>query len=145
MKQSNKELIINHKAIDLYKIVLNIKEYPEYIPWCKEIQILNKKNNKITANMIVEYKLLPSQTFTSNVYFNSKKLIIKTDYTEGPLKNLKTIWNFINISNKKSKVLFNLEFEFENFFHQKLAELFYPLIEDKMINSFIIRADRILN
>ena len=29
-----------------------------------------------------------------------EKFIIKTDYTEGPLKNLNTIWNFINISKK---------------------------------------------
>ena len=71
--------------------------------------------------------------------------MIKTNYIDGPLKNLSTIWNFIEISGKKSKILFNVEFEFDNFLHQKFAELFYPLVENKMIESFIKRADQILD
>ena len=33
----------------------------------------------------------------------------------------------------------------KKFLHQKLAETFFPLIENKMINSFIKRANDILN
>ena len=40
MKQSKKEIELNHNAIDLYNIVLNIEEYPDYIPWCTKIEIL---------------------------------------------------------------------------------------------------------
>ena len=40
---------------------------------------------------------------------------------------------------------FSVEFEFKRFFHQKIAETFFPLIENKMIESFKIRADEILN
>ena len=69
---------------------------------------------------------------------------IKTTYVEGPLKDLATIWEFKNLKNNKSKILFKVKFEFKNFFHQKIAELFFPLVEIKMIKSFIERADQIL-
>ena len=140
MKENNKEIIINHKAAELYSIVLDVEKYPDYIPWCTKIEILAKGKNRIKANMIVDYKLLPSQKFTSNVFFDSSSLTIKTKYIEGPLKNLNTIWNFIDLKKNQSKVLFNLEFEFSNYFHQKLAELFFPLIESKMMESIIQRA-----
>ena len=144
MRQSNKEIEINHKAEDLYKIVLDIEKYPEYIPWCSKIEILDKKKNKIEANMIVDYKFFSSQVFKSQVNYNEYELTIKTNYIEGPLKDLETTWRFINLNKNKSKILFNVRFEFKNFLHQKFAEFFFPLIENKMIESFIKRADEIL-
>ena len=144
MRESLQEIESNHKAVDLFRIVLDIKKYPEYIPWCSDIEILSKKNNEIKANMIVDYKFFPSQKFTSNVVFDLEKMSIKTTYVEGPLKDLATIWEFKNLKKNKSKILFKVKFEFKNFVHQKIAELFFPLIENKMINSFIKRADQIL-
>ena len=145
MKQSNQAIELKHKAIDLYKIVLDIEKYPDYIPWCSKIEILQRKKNEINAIMIVDYKFFPSQKFTSNVIFDLEKLFIKTKYINGPLKDLNTIWEFKDIKKNKSKVLLSLEFEFKNFFHQKFANLFYPLVENKMIESFIKRADQILD
>jgi coenzyme Q-binding protein COQ10 len=144
MRESKQEIESNHKAIDLFRIVLDIEKYPHYIPWCTDIEILSKRNNEIKAIMIVDYKFFPSQKFTSNVVFNLEKMSIKTAYIEGPLKDLETIWEFKNLKKNKSKILFKVKFEFKNFFHQKIAELFFPLIENKMINSFIERADRTL-
>ena len=144
MKKSKKEIEVNHKAIDLYKIVLDIEKYPVYIPWCSKIEILNKEKNEITANMIVNYKLFPSQKFTSNVFYDFNRLLIMTKYIRGPLKDLDTEWQFIQLKKNKSKVLFSVEFEFKNIFHQKLSEFFFPLIESKMIDSFIKRADETL-
>ena len=118
MKEINKEIIVNHKAAKLYSIVLDVEKYPDYIPWCSKIEILFKRKNQMKANMTVNYKLIPSQKFTSNVFFDSKSLTIKTKYIEGPLKNLNTIWSFIDLKKNKSKVVFNLEFEFSNYFHQ---------------------------
>ena len=74
MKSSQKEVIINHSAKDLYRIVLDIKKYPEFIPWCKEIIIKTENNNEILADMIVSYKNFLPQTFTSQVIFDTNNL-----------------------------------------------------------------------
>jgi coenzyme Q-binding protein COQ10 len=145
MKESNQEIELDYKAIDLYNIVLDIEKYPDYIPWCSYIEILTKDKNKMVANMIVNYKFFPTQKFISNVFFDLEKKIIKTKYIEGPLKDLDTEWKFVDLKKNKSKIIFELEFEFKNYLHQKLAELFFPLVEKKMIDSFIKRADQILN
>ena len=144
MRESKQEIESSHKAVDLFRIVLDIEKYPLYIPWCSNIEILAKKKNTIKANMIVDYKFFPSQKFTSNIVFNLEEMSIITTYVEGPLKDLETIWEFKNLKKNKSKILFKVKFEFKNFFHQKIAELFFPLIESKMIKSFIERADQTL-
>ena len=145
MKKSNHEVYLNYNALDLFKIVLDIEKYPEYIPWCSKIVVLKKIRNEIDANMMVDYKFFPTQKFTSKVIFDKKKLLITTNYLEGPLKNLNTIWKFKDIKKNKSLLVFNVEYEFKNFFQQKISEIFYPLIENKMIDSFVKRADQILN
>ena len=70
---------------------------------------------------------------------------IQTNYIEGPLKDLKTNWLFESIDKNKTKIKFVVDFEFKSFFHQKIAETLYPLIEKKMIESFRLRADEVLN
>ena len=145
MKESNKSIEFNYNAKELFDIVLDIEKYPDYIPWCKKINILKKNKNSIKANMIVNYKLLPTQQFISIVTYDVKNLLIKTQYIEGPLKNLDTTWKFVKIEKNKTIVNFNIKFEFKNFFHQKISEVFYSLVENKMMESFEKRAKKILN
>ena len=145
MKNSQREEIINHSAKKLFDIVIDIERYPEYIPWCKRIIINDRKKNEIFADMYVQYKFIIVHKFGSHVIFNKEKLTIQTNYIQGPLKDLKTKWKFQEINKKRSQIIFDVNFEFKNYFHQKLADTFYPLIENKMINSFKARADSILD
>jgi len=145
MRSSKQEIIINHRAKDLYKIVLDIEKYPEYIPWCKKIIIRTRSKNEMLADMIVKYRYLLSQTFTSHVIFDSNKLLINTNYIKGPLKDLSTEWLFKKLEINKTKVIFIIKFEFQRLLHQKIAELLFGLIENKMIDSFKKRAGEILD
>jgi len=145
MKNSQREEIVNYSAIKLFDIVIDIESYPEYIPWCTKMIVNERKKNEIYADMYVQYKFVLAQKFGSHVKFDSNNLTIETNYTEGPLKDLTTNWKFEKIEDKKSKIIFYVNFEFKNFIHQKVAETFYPLIENKMINSFKERADSFLD
>jgi len=97
------------------------------------------------ADMIVNYRYFLPQTFTSHVMFDSNKLLINTNYIKGPLKDLSTEWLFKKLEIKKTKIIFIIKFEFQRLLHQKMAELFFGLIENKMIDSFKKRADEILD
>ena len=141
MKNSIREEVVNHPAKKLFDIVIDIESYPEYIPWCTRMVINERKGSEIYADMYVQYKFILAQKFGSYVKFNSNQLTIETQYIEGPLKDLTTNWKFEEINSSSSKIIFNVNFEFKNIIHQKVAETFYPLIENKMINSFKERAD----
>ena len=58
-------------------------------------------------------------------------------------------WTFqthlIKDKRQQQQVIFEVNFEFKNFIHQKIAETFYPLIENKMIESFRKRANSLLD
>ena len=144
MKISKQKVIINHSAKKIYEIVLDIERYPEFIPWCSDVEIKSKTKNNIIADLLVNYKFF-HKTFTTDVRFDSDNLIIDVIYIKGPLKNLQNQWKFEKINNNKTKVHFKIQFEFKNIIYQKISETFFYLIENKMINSFKKRADEILN
>ena len=144
MKISKQKVIINHSAKKIYEIVLDIERYPEFIPWCSDVEIKSKTKNNIIADLLVNYKFF-HKTFTTDVRFDSDNLIIDVIYIKGPLKNLQNQWKFEKINNNKTKVHFKIQFEFKNIIYQKISETFFYLIENKMINSFKKRADDILN
>ena len=144
MKSSIQESIIDHSAFELFNIVLDIEKYPEFIPWCNSATIHSKNKNKIIADLNVKYKFF-KKTFTSDVSYDSKVLRIDVMYISGPLKQLQTKWKFKKLNKNQTKVLFEIKYEFNNFFYQKMSELFFDLIEQKMIDSFKERADKILN
>ena len=145
MKNSLKEEIVNHSAKKLFDIVIDIESYPDYIPWCTRMDVNQRKKNEIYADMYVQYKFILVQKFESYIKFDLNKLTIETSYIKGPLQDLKTNWKFEKINEKKSKIIFDVNFEFKNYIHQKVAETFFPLIENKMINSFKKRADSLLD
>ena len=145
MKSSKREEIIYHDAKELFDIVLDIESYPYFIPWCSAMKVHSKNEKEMFADMVVWYKYFMPQKFGSHVIYDKKKLNIKTIYIEGPLKDLKTNWLFQSIDKNKTKIKFVVDFEFKSFFHQKIAETLYPLIEKKMIESFRLRADEVLN
>ena len=144
MKISKQKVIINHSPKKIYEIVLDIEKYPEFIPWCSNVNIISKTKNNIIADLLVNYRFF-KKTFTSDVRFDSNNLIIDVIYIKGPLKNLQNQWKFEKIDDNKTKVHFKIQFEFKNIIYQKISETFFYLIENKMINSFKKRADEILN
>ena len=145
MKKFQREEIVLHSANKLFDIVIDIETYPKYIPWCTRMIVNRRNQNEIFADMYVRYKFFLAQKFGSHIKFDKNQLTIETRYIEGPLKDLTTNWKFEKIENKKSKIIFDVNFEFKSFIHQKVAETFYPLIENKMINSFKKRADNLLD
>ena len=143
MAPSKQKKILLYNSLDLYKIVLDIEKYPEFIPWCEASRIIENKNNIIIADLLIRYKHF-NEKFRSFVKYNKNDLKISVEYTEGPLKTLFTNWKFNEINKKKTLVEFEIDFEFKFNPLQLLINNFYKVVENKMIQAFEKRAYDIL-
>ena len=45
-----KNKILNHPVKKIYNLVANVKKYPEFLPWCRDITI--KKKTKLVNEII---------------------------------------------------------------------------------------------
>ena len=142
MSSASIKKIIPCKKKDLINMVLDIEKYPEFVPWCLEGTIHEKKESsdliEIKADLKVGKKLL-NETYSSLVlYYKEKDKIIVTNI-DGPLKHLKNEWNFKEVNNG-TQLEFEIDFELKNNLLNLLMKKSFNFGLDKIAKAFEERA-----
>ncbi len=123
---------------ELYNIIINVKSYPEFLPWCKESEIINKiDENNFDAVLTIGYKAL-DESYTSKVKGIYLKQIHSFAIT-GPFKHLDSNWIFKRVG-KSCEVKFELNYEFKSFFLAKIMGSIFQKASEKMFSAFEKRA-----
>tara|TARA_B100000700_G_scaffold294848_1_gene357191 strand:- start:165 stop:608 length:444 start_codon:yes stop_codon:yes gene_type:complete len=142
MSSASIKKIIPCKKDQLIKMVLDIEKYPEFVPWCIEGKIYDKKESKdlITFNGDLKVgKSLLNETFSSHVsYYKEKDKIIVTNL-DGPLKYLKNEWSFKEINNG-TQLEFLIDFELKNPILNSIMKKSFEIGLNKIAKSFEERA-----
>ena len=104
------------KKKQLIDLVLDIEKYPEFVPWCLDGKIHNKKETEdlieIKADLKVGKKFI-NETYTSLVLFHKASDRISVTNIDGPLTHLKNEWKFKEINNS-TQLEFEIDFELKN-------------------------------
>ena len=123
-------------------MVLDIEKYPDFVPWCIEGKILEKKESKdfieIRADLKVGKKFI-NETYSSLVLYSKKKDLITVTTIKGPLKYLKNEWKFKEI-NDKTLLDFSIDFELQNNFLNMIMKNYFNFGLNKITDAFEQRA-----
>ena len=128
-------------------MVLDIEKYPEFVPWCLEGKIYEKKESadliEIKGDLKVGKKFL-NETYTSLVlYYKDKDKILVTNI-DGPLKHLQNEWKFKEINNN-TQLEFDIDFELKNNLLSKIMKKSFNLGLNKIADAFEKRANELFN
>ena len=74
-------------------IVLDVEKYPEFLPWCKYVNVLSKEVKIFTAEMVVAFKGF-QEKYVSEVEckVNKDGYVINVKAVSGLFKYLKNVW-----------------------------------------------------
>ena len=112
MSSASIKKIIPCKKKQLIEMVLAIEKYPEFVPWCLDGVIHEKKESidiiEIKGDLKVGKKLL-NETYSSLVVYHKEKDEITATNWDGPLKHLRNEWRFKEI-NDSTQIIFNIDF-----------------------------------
>jgi coenzyme Q-binding protein COQ10 len=142
MSSASIKKIISCSKKDLIDMILDIEKYPQFVPWCLEGKILEKKNSdlfvEIKADLKVGKKFI-NETYSSLVLYSKKKDLITVTNIKGPLKYLKNEWKFKEINNK-TQLDFSIEFELQNNFLNMIMKNYFNFGLNKITDAFEKRA-----
>ena len=138
---------INCSKKDLIDLVLNIEEYPKFIPYCLSAHIY--KDESVGNFQYIEADLTIGKgpfkdTYKSDVKFDKKESIIYVKNIEGPLKYLENKWKFDQKENF-TEVTFDLDFELKNKFLNIFMNKSFKYGLDKIADAFQNRAEKLFN
>jgi coenzyme Q-binding protein COQ10 len=132
---------------DLINLVLDINNYKDFLPWCKNSIVTNdrEENSKriIFADLEIGYKQI-ADTYTSEVIFDRENSQIIVKPVCGPIKKLTNIWEFKEITEKSCEVNFYIEIELNNFILNTVFEKFFDVGFEKIFTSFENQAKKVL-
>jgi len=132
---------------NLINMVLDIKKYPEFVPWCLDSKIYSKNETKdkleITADLTIG-KSFFHETYKSFVTFEKKIDTIQVINIDGPLKYLKNRWIFKQ-KEKVSEIDFYVDFELKNKILNAVMVKSFDIGIKKIANAFEKRAIDLFN
>ncbi|MDA7923599.1 type II toxin-antitoxin system RatA family toxin [Candidatus Pelagibacter sp.] len=136
---------INKKKDKLIEFVLDIEKYPEFIPFCLDSKVYDRKeeNNQILIIADLTIGKGPfSDTYKSDVRFNKEDDTINVTNLDGPLKHLQNNWKFVE-NKSMTEVYFDVDFEIKNKFLNLLMEKSFEFGLNKIADAFQKRAETV--
>ena len=145
-KASVTRLIERDKA-KLINFVLDIEKYPEFIPFCIDSKVYEKREDDEVVNIIADLTIGKKpfvDTYKSDVkYYKDKDLIYVTNI-DGPLKHLENKWNFKEFKGQ-TEVSFDVDFELKNRFLNIIMTKSFQYGLNKIADAFEKQANKILD
>lgn len=134
--------IIPYTTEQMYQIVNNIEEYPEFVSWCKGASIRSKSQNNVQA-VIKGSKM--GMDFTVDIvnYLQSANLIKTNLMQKGPFQKMDIFWKFENLGVKGTRFTFEVDFEFINRFLGWTISSIIKSEANNIVKEFAKRAQKI--
>lgn len=139
MPSINKSALVPYSAAGMYDLVNDIEAYPQFLPWCRQSQVLARDADLIRASIEIAYKSLNKAFTTQNRLQHNK--MIEMRLVEGPFKHLEGFWRFEALDEAACKVSLDLEFEFSNRLVGLAMGPIFTQIANTLVDSFVKRAN----
>ena len=136
---------IGREKQKLIDFVLDIEKYPEFIPFCIDSKVYERKDLKDEITIIADLTIGKKpfvDTYKSDVRYYKKKDKIHVTNIGGPLKHLENNWKFIQKDNF-TEVHFDVDFEIKNKFLDMIMTKSFEFGLSKIADAFQDRAEKI--
>lgn len=121
----------------LYQLVTDVEDYPNFLPWCIALRVTSRDDNVIRADMVVGFKML-REKFTSKITLTPKKRI-DVEYLDGPFRYLENRWLFVE-KEGGCEIDFFIDFEFRSRLLRTVMEPLFHEAVRRMVRAFEKRA-----
>ena len=135
-----KQAIVFHSKERMFELVDQVEDYPTFLPWCGETEVLARNKDITRAKINIRFKGIKQSFTTENHKTYPDKMVI--NLIDGPFKKLEGEWRFIEIEEGSSRIELELNYEFKNFILEKLISPAFAVIANTFIDSFVAKANK---
>jgi ribosome-associated toxin RatA of RatAB toxin-antitoxin module len=123
----------------MYSLVDDVVAYPEFIPWCGGVDVLERGAERSTVRLLIDYRGLRHHFTTTNEHLPGHA--IRLTLVDGPFRHLDGEWRFTPLMEDACKVELELHYEFKSSALEKLVGPVFSHIANSFVDAFIRRAE----
>ena len=143
MPKASVKRLIDNKKDKLIEFVLDIEKYPEFVPFCQDSKVYERKQKGDLTLIVADLTIGKGpfvDTYKSDVKFNKKDDTIYVTNIDGPLNYLENKWKFQE-QGDLTEVTFDVDFEIKNKFLNILMTKSFQFGLEKIADAFQKRAE----
>jgi len=144
MKTVHKSVLIWYSPEEMYALVTDVGQYPQFLPWCDHSKVVDQDGSGMTAEVGISFSGV-RQTFTTrNLHTEPSR--VDMQLVKGPFSKLDGQWNFLPLgdgSQRACKVELLLNYGFDNAVLGKLVGPVFDKIAANLVDAFVKRAQQV--
>jgi ribosome-associated toxin RatA of RatAB toxin-antitoxin module len=141
MPTLSRSALVMYSVEQMYELVNDVKNYPEFLPDCSDSRLISHEGNEMTASLLVSKGGLKKWFTTKNVLTPNKQVLLHL--VDGPFKQLTGTWKFIELSEGACKISLQLEYEFASKVFDLAFGRVFNHLANNMVQAFTLRAKNI--
>ena len=150
MKHVKKSVLLWYAPHEIYQLVIDVEQYPEFLPWCERVEVLSRDEQGPTARLYLAYSGIRHAFTTKNVQVPDESVHIAL--VDGPFSRLDGMWRFVALplpaapggaDNAACKIEFELRYEFSNMLLEAAISPVFDRIANTFVDSFVRRAEQV--
>lgn len=141
MKRIERSALVKYSCEQMYALVNDVEQYPNFIPGCKRAEILSQGDDFLVARLHLAKAGFEQSFVTRNAMVPPTSITLKLE--EGPFSHFLGQWQFEALAEDACKVTFWLEFEFKNKLLALAASKVFEVVASEQVKAICDRAKQI--
>ena len=141
MRKVSRSALVPYSADDMYALVEDVESYPDFLPWCSDVEVHFREGNVVEATLELHRGKLSKRFRTRNTMHPKSSMDL--DLVGGPFRHLSGGWTFTQLGVAGSKVALELQFEFDSRALDLLIGAFFEDTCNSLVDAFTQRAEAV--
>ena len=143
MKTVHKSVLIWFSAEEMFSLVTDVANYPQFLPWCDQASVLSEEAEAMTARVGIAFSGIRQSFTTRNTHVSGRQ--IHMHLVEGPFSKLDGQWQFTPLAEgqRACKVEFTLRYDFSSMALSALVGPVFDKIAGSLVDAFVKRANQV--
>ena len=133
-----RSLILTYSCAEMYSLVDEIDRYREFLPWCNDSVILDRKPGEVTARIDVSFNGIKMSFTTFNSSISNTE--IKMELADGPFDQWAGSWKFMELDKYACRVTLELKFSLVGKLKNRTLSPVFKHISNTLVDAFAERA-----
>ena len=153
MKQVKKSSLLWYTAREMYELVLKVREYPQFMPWCERAEVLEESDQGMTARLHLSYRGVRQSFTTRNTHVSGSAVTMQL--VDGPFSRLDGHWEFLPVGTPAAasdasvpapsacRIQFQMNYTVANAALELVVSPVFDRIANTFVDAFVERAERV--
>lgn len=137
----NKSAVVPYTAAQMFDLVNDVEQYPQFVPYCVNSSVVERNEDEIHASLTFSGAGVHKSFSTLNRLQPHKMIEIRL--VNGPFQSLEGFWSFEQMENNQCRVTLNLEFELAAGVLKLVFGPLFSQIASMLVDAFHKRAAQV--